>query len=448
MNNMSARQLALQIVNKINEDGAYTNIALNKALSANLLADKRDVSLVTEIVNGTIKNKIYIDHVLSQFSKEKLDKLSPWVRNILRISVYQILFLDKIPESAAVNEGVNLTKKYSHQGSVKFVNAVLRNLIRKKDDISFPQREKNVVEYLSINYSFPLWLVEHYIKLYGAENTENMLEFFNQVPDTWVRINTLKISIEEGEKIFSEKGISIEKSEYIAEAYKIIGGYPLMRMDEYKDGLFSIQDETSMMAVDILNPSPGENIIDVCSAPGGKTTFIAERMQNQGEIKAVEFYDHKIDTIKEYSKRNHIDIVEVELGDSRDIYSKYPETFDKVLADVPCSGLGVLGKRADLKYQADSCKFEEIIEIQKGILRSAAKMLKVGGSLVYSTCTLNIAENQKVINDFLLENKEFEKMEIPAKYKKFLDEEGNFQTLPFRDNKNGFFVAKLRKRGL
>ena len=293
MNNMSARQLALQIVNKINEDGAYTNIALNKALSANLLADKRDISLVTEIVNGTIKNKIYIDHVLSQFSKEKLDKLSPWVRNILRISVYQILFLDKIPESAAVNEGVNLTKKYSHQGSVKFVNAVLRNLIREKNDILFPQRKNNIVEYLSINYSFPSWLVNHYIKLYGVENTENMLEFFNEAPDIWVRINTLKISIEEGERIFSEKGIAIEKSEYIAEAFKIPSGYPLMRMEEFKKGLFSIQDETSMMAVDILNPSPGENVIDVCSAPGGKTTFIAERMKNQGKIKAVEFYKHK-----------------------------------------------------------------------------------------------------------------------------------------------------------
>lgn len=448
MNNMSARQAALQIVNKINEDGAYTNIALSKVLSTNPLKDKRDIALVTEIVNGTIKNKIYIDHILKQFSKQKLEKLSPWIRNILRISAYQIIFLDKIPESAAVNEGVNLAKKYSHQGSVKFVNAVLRNLIRKKSELTFPSREENIVKYLSINYSFPLWLVEHFIKSFGASETENMLEYFNQVPDSWVRINTLKISLEEGKRIFSEKDIAIEQSEYIPEAFKIIGGYPLMRMEEYKEGLFSIQDETSMMAVDILDPLAGDNIIDVCSAPGGKTTFIAERMKNLGKIRAIEFYEHKLDTIKKYCKRNHINIVDVELGDAQKIYPKYPATFDKVLADVPCSGLGVLGKRPDLRYQADTCKFKEIRTIQGGILRSSAKILKEGGVLVYSTCTLNKEENQGIINEFLKENSNFEKMEIPEKYKEFLDEEGNFQTLPFRDNKNGFFVAKLRKRGL
>lgn len=448
MNTMSARQAALQIVYKVNEDQAYSNIALNRELSLNLLKDKRDVSLVTEIVNGTIKNKIYIDYVLQQFSKQKLENLSPWVRNILRISAYQILFLDKIPESAAVNEGVNLTKKYSHEGSAKFVNAVLRNLIRKKDEIKFPQKDKDQVGYLSINYSFPSWLTEHFIKLYGVENTEKMFDFFNQVPETWIRINKLKISEEEAEKLFLDKDIAIEKSKYVPEAYRIPGGYPLMKMDEYREGFFSVQDETSMIAVDILDPSPGENIIDVCSAPGGKTVFIAERMKNQGNVKALEFYEHRLISIVQYCLRNHITIVDAEVGDARDSYPEYREKFDKVLADVPCSGLGVLGKRPDLKYQADPSKFEEINEIQRDILKSSAEMLKPGGILLYSTCTLNSKENQEIINEFLLDNSNFERVKIPEKYEKFLDEEGNFQTLPFRDNMNGFFIAKLRKRGL
>lgn len=448
MNNMSARQTALQIVYKINEDGAFSNVAMDKELSKNLLKDRRDVSLVTEIVNGTIKNKLYLDHIIQQFSKQKLEKLSPWVRNILRISAYQILFLDKIPESAAVNEGVNLTKKYSHQGSVKFVNAVLRNIIRKKEEIKLPKEDKDPLEYLSVKYSFPKWLIEHFINLYNYENTEKMLEFFNKVPPTWIRVNNLKTNVEEIEKLFSLKEIKIEKSKYVAEGYQIVDGFPVMNTEEYKKGFFSLQDETSMFAVDILDPQPGENVADVCSAPGGKTTFIAERMENKGKVKAIELYEHRLKTIEDNSKRNGISIVEVEVGDAREIHNKYSEEFDRVLADVPCSGLGVLGKRPDLKYHADIYKLDEIVSIQEEILYSSAKILKAGGILVYSTCTLNNEENKNVVNRFLLKNPNFEKVVLPEKYKEFFDEEGNMQTLPFRDNKNGFFIVKLRKRGL
>jgi 16S rRNA (cytosine967-C5)-methyltransferase len=448
MNNMSARQTALQIVYKVNEDGAFSNVAMDKELSKNLLKDRRDVSLVTEIVNGTIKNRIYLDHVLQQFSKQKLEKLSPWVRNVLRISAYQILFLDKIPESAAVNEGVNLTKKYSHQGSVKFVNAVLRNIIRKKHELSFPEKEKNVSQYLSIKYSFPAWLTENFIKSYGEENTEKMFKYFNSVPPVWIRINNILTTPEEIENLFSEKEVKIERSKYVPEGYKVAEGNPAMNMDAYKKGLFSVQDITSMFAVDILDPLPEENIIDVCSAPGGKTAFIAERMNNKGNVKAIELYEHRIKIIEENCKRNQITIVDAETGDARDLHLKYREEFDKVLADVPCSGLGVLGKRPDLKYHADSCKETGITEIQKDILKSSAGILKPGGVLVYSTCTLNKEENEDIVNNFLLENKNFEKESFPDKYQEFITDEGYLQTLPFRDDINGFFIAKLRKRGL
>lgn len=447
MNNTSARQTALQVVYNINEEGAFSNVALEKELSKNNLKDRRDVALVTEIVNGTIKNMMYLDHVIQQFSKEKLPKLSPWVRNILRISVYQLLFLDKIPESAAVNEGVNLTKKYSHQGSVKFVNAVLRNIIRKKDNISFPQKEKDLMEYLSINYSFPLWLIKYFKELYGSENTEKMLQFFNEPSPVWIRINKLLIDNEKIEQFFIENNIKTIKSEYISEGYQLTEGYPLIRTEEYKQGWFSIQDETSMFAVDILDPQPGENIIDVCSAPGGKTVFTAERMKNKGKVTAVELYEHRLETITDYCKRNQVTIVEAKAADAKDLADEYGEVFDRVIADVPCSGLGVLGKRPDLKYHAESCKQIEIRSIQKDIINSSSKILKPGGILVYSTCTLNPEENQNLVNEFLQENKDFEKVELSSKYLKFADGEGNLQTLPYRDGKNGFFIAKLRKRG-
>ncbi len=448
MSNISARQTALQIIYKVNEDGAFSNIAMDRELSKNLLKDRRDIALVTEIVNGTIKNRIYLDYVIQQFSKEKLKKLSPWVRNILRMSAYQIIFLDKIPESAAVNEGVNLTKKYSHQGSVKFVNAVLRNIIRKKEEIVFPEKEKDLCKYLNVKYSFPEGLIKKFLDAYGEENTEKMLSYFNSIPPVWIRINNLLTDSEEIENLFEEKEIKIERSEFVPEAYKIAEGNPVMNMEAYRDGFFSVQDITSMFAVDILDPIPGENIIDVCSAPGGKTVFIGERMNNTGSIKALELYEHRINIIKENCKRNKVTIVDAEAGDARYLNLKYAEEFDRVLADVPCSGLGVLGKRPDLKYQGDSCKESEITEIQRDILKSSAAVLKPGGLLVYSTCTLNKEENEEMVNKFLQENDNFQIESFPEKYKKFLTNEGYFQTLPFRDNMNGFFIAKLRKRGL
>lgn len=445
---MSARESSLRILYKINEEGAYSNLAFEREMARTPLSDRRDLALASELVNGTIKNQIYLDHILSQFSKKKLDKLSPWVRNILRLSLYQLLFLDKIPESAAVNEGVNLTKKYSNPGSVKFVNGVLRNIIRKKDQLDFPSKEDKPLEYLSINYSFPLWLVEDFLQAYGYENTEKMLEFFNRPPQLWIRVNKNLISLDQARSIFKENEIEVEESSFISEAFLQKSGPPISRLEEYEKGYFSYQDETSMFAVDILDPQPGQKVADLCSAPGGKTLFMAERMENKGEILAMELHAHRLKIVQEAAQRQQLGIIQPKAGDSRELPSAYDGSFDLVLADLPCSGLGVLGRRADLKYQADREGFAQLTSLQRELLDRGAGLLKEGGYILYSTCTLNEKENQEIIRKFLADNKEFERVDLPDKYRDFLDEDGNLQTLPFRDEKSGFFISKLRKRSL
>ncbi len=443
---MTAREMALQILYKVNEEQAFANIALENAMSGKKLDDKRDAGLVTEIVNGTIKNKIYLDYVIAQFSRQKIEKLSPWVRNILRMSVYQLLFLDKIPESAAVNEGVNLTKKYSHQGSVRFANAVLRNVIRKKGQWEIPSKEEKPVQFLSITYSFPEWLVAFFIDEYGIENTEALLSYFNQVPPLWVRRNALKISKELFEQKLLEAGLSYKRSPFVSEGYQITERSNLFATEMYASGLLSLQDETSMFAVDILDPQPGETILDACSAPGGKTMFIAERMQNTGMLKAMDLYSQRMAIVSREANRMGVSIMETDVCDAGKADQKYDQIFDRILIDAPCSGLGVLGRRSDLRYHAESCKFSEMIQVQQAILKSAANILKPEGVLVYSTCTLHAAENADMIENFLSTHPDFERMDI-SKYEAYLDNNGNLQTLPFRDNKSGFFVAKLRKRG-
>lgn len=445
---MSARETALKILYRINEERAYSNIAFDKELALASMTDRRDVALTTELVNGTIKNMLYLDLILSQLSKQRLSKLSPWVRNILRMSLYQIIFLDKIPESAAVNEGVNLTKKYSNPGSVKFVNAILRNYIRQRDTLSLPSREDDPIEYLSIIYSFPKWLVEHYVGQYGFEDTEKMLEFFNQPPQLWIRVNTNLISLEEATAFFLENKIEAQESRFIPEAFLQKSGLPLTKTEEYQKGFFSYQDETSMFAVDILGVQPGQKVADLCSAPGGKSLFMAQRMQDKGEILALELHQHRLKLLEEASRRQGNTIIKAQEGDAREISKEYDGYFDAVLLDVPCSGLGVVGKRPDLKYQASPDKFTEITQLQKELLEAGARILKEGGSLLYSTCTLNELENRHIINNFLEENKNFERLPLPEKYKEFADQDGNLQTLPFRDHKSGFFISKLRKRSL
>ncbi len=425
------RETALKVLYEVDKKGAYSNIALNEILksvrkSGNEI-DNRDVGFISEIVYGTVAWKLTIDEIIKKYSTIKLKKISPWIINILRMSIYQIVFLDKVPKSAVVNEGVNLAKRYGHQGSKNFVNAVLRK-VEKKDYEEF-FAIKNDAERISKTTSMPVWLVEKLIKETSIQKAEEICKASNLRPILWIRTNTLKITPEELKNRLNEEKIEAQ----IDGNFLIIQGIKnIENLSLFKEGLFTIQDKTAGLIPEMLKTKPGEKVLDACSSPGGKTTYMAEKMKNQGEIIAWDIHPHRVKLVEETSKRLGITIIKTEEKDATKYEEKYRNYFDKILLDVPCLGLGVIKRKPDIKWQKQSEDIEEITKIQKNILKNCSKYLKDGGELVYATCSILKEENEEVIYDFLENNKTFEMLE-------------EIQIYPSKKN-DGFFMAKLQKK--
>ena len=425
------RETALKVLYEVDKKGAYSNIALNEILksvrkSGNEI-DNRDVGFISEIVYGTVAWKLTIDEIIKKYSTIKLKKISPWIINILRMSIYQIVFLDKVPKSAVVNEGVNLAKRYGHQGSKNFVNAVLRK-VEKKDYEEF-FAIKNDAERISKTTSMPVWLVEKLIKETSIQKAEEICKASNLRPILWIRTNTLKITPEELKNRLNEEKIEAQ----IDGNFLIIQGIKnIENLSLFKEGLFTIQDKTAGLIPEMLKTKPGEKVLDACSSPGGKTTYMAEKMKNQGEIIAWDIHPHRVKLVEETSKRLGITIIKTEEKDATKYEEKYRNYFDKILLDVPCLGLGVIKRKPDIKWQKQSEGIEEITKIQKNILKNCSKYLKDGGELVYATCSILKEENEEVIYDFLENNKTFEMLE-------------EIQIYPSKKN-DGFFMAKLQKK--
>lgn len=425
------RETALKVLYEVDKKGAYSNIALNEILksvrkSENEI-DNRDVGFISEIVYGTVAWKLTIDEIIKKYSTIKLKKISPWIINILRMSIYQIVFLDKVPKSAVVNEGVNLAKRYGHQGSKNFVNAVLRK-VEKKDYEEF-FAIKNDTERISKTTSMPVWLVEKLIKETSIQKADEICKASNLRPILWIRANTLKITPEELKNRLNEEKIEAQ----IDGNFLIIQGIKnIENLSLFKEGLFTIQDKTAGLIPEMLKTKPGEKVLDACSSPGGKTTYMAEKMKNQGEIIAWDIHPHRVKLVEETSKRLGITIIKTEEKDATKYEEKYRNYFDKILLDVPCLGLGVIKRKPDIKWQKQSEDIEEITKIQKNILKNCSKYLKDGGELVYATCSILKEENEEVIYDFLENNKTFEMLE-------------EIQIYPSEKN-DGFFMAKLQKK--
>lgn len=393
---MTARQLAVRVLYEIDKNGAYTGIELKKQLSSSELSPV-DKAFATELVYGVVKNRTRIDYIISKYSKQKLKKISEWILNILRIGVYQLIFLDKVPQSAAVNESVKLAKRYGHAASSGFVNGILRNISR-NGDVDYPSGR----EYFEVYYSHPKWLVDMLFEQYG-DGAKTIIENNNAVPNTTIRVNTLKTTPQELTNSLEGKNITVTKT--AEDNMLIISGYgDISNLEEYKNGLFTPQGISSYIAVKTLEPKENEVVLDLCSAPGGKTTAMAELSSDKAKIFAFDLYDHKKTLIENNCKRLGIKNVEVDVADATQIMADFVGKADKVLADVPCSGLGIIRKKPDIKWNKDTTDFDEIIKIQKQILNNASKYLKIGGTLVYSTCTLNKAENEDVVNDFVTNN--------------------------------------------
>lgn len=445
---ISSREIALKILYEIEVNQKYSNIELNKQLTKNNISPI-DKHFITELVYGIIKWKLKIDWIIEHFSNIKLNKISPWIINILRIGIFQIEFLDKIPHSAAVNESVKLAKKYGHKGSVGFVNAVLRNFIRNQNKIKYPDKS-DAVQYLSVMYSHPKWMVKKWLNRYGFEFTEGLCKSNNDIPPLSIRVNTLKCTIEELKEKLKIDGVKFEDGKYFKDCSIIVkSDRGISDLQSFKDGLFQVQDESSMLVGAIINPLPGQTIVDVCAAPGGKSTHIAQLMKNQGKIYSRDIYEHKIKLIEDNARRLGIDIILTKVFDATKLDEELVEKADGVVVDVPCSGLGIIRRKPDIKWNKQVTDKSDLINIQKAILDTASKYVKSGGVIVYSTCTIEEDENLGIVKDFLSNNKNFSLIDIsnyiPKGLVKDTCKDGYIQTYPNVDGIDGFFVAKMMK---
>jgi len=436
------REIALKILHTIDTKDAYSNLTINSELKDKNLSSL-DRGFITELVYGTLENSIYIDYIISKFSTTKLNKINKWTINILRLGIYQIMFLDKVPDFAAVNESVNLAKKYSIK-TAGFTNAILRNVLRNKENIELPDKKKEFVKYLSIKYSHAEWMVNRFLTYFTKEFTEDLLKANNERPDFYLRINTLKTSIEDCIKSLSEKNIEVKRNEKIAEAITVKGINQLEELEEFKAGLIHVQDFGSMLVSRVLNPQEGEYIVDVCCAPGGKTTHMAQLMNNKGKILARDVYEHKLRLVKNNAKRLGVNIIQTEEFDGMKLDKNLIGKADKVLVDAPCSGLGIIRRKPEIKYRKKADDLTELRKMQLSILNNASEYVKPNGELIYSTCTIDPNENESVIEEFLKGKSNYKLMDIEG-FDEFKRKDGTIQLYPNVHNTDGFYIARLKR---
>lgn len=429
------RETALLVLYEIECHGAYPNLALKKYLKH--VNDTLDKAFITNLVYGVIKRKLTLDYVIEQFSNIKIKKLSDYIRQILRIGIYQILYMDKVPASAAVNESVKLAKRYGHGASAGYVNGVLRSVLR--EGVRWPESK---MELLSVREAFPMWLCEKWVAAFGYEFTEQMMRAMNQDAALTLRANTLKTTAAALAGQLPEAKVH----PLYAGALES-GGFQIEASKAYREGLFIVQDVAAMMAGVALHPQEGERVIDLCAAPGGKTTHLAELMQNRGTVLAFDIFEHKIKLVQDNARRMGIEIIRTEVRDASVYDPALEGSADKILADVPCSGLGIIRRKPDIKWNKE--EQSGIAAIQYRILENAGRYLKPGGALVYSTCTIDKTENERQIQRFLTEHPDFKPADfyalLPEPLRKASAREGHVTFYPNIDGVDGFFIAKLQK---
>ncbi|EOS58013.1 16S rRNA (cytosine(967)-C(5))-methyltransferase RsmB [Paenibacillus barengoltzii] len=448
----SARSVALQVLTAVEQEGAYSNLLLNGALQRSGLTGP-DAGLATELVYGTIQRLNTIDYFLEQFVTKGLAKLAPWVRNLLRLSFYQLQYLDRIPPHAAVNEAVNLAKRKGHQGISGMVNGVLRNVLRRKAELHLPEGLAPV-QRIALEHSHPEWMVALWIRQYGESAAEAICRANNEPPSVSVRVNRTRASRDEVLRLMEEQGLRASASPISPDGIVVHSGGNMALTSCYREGLISVQDESSMLVAEALDPQPGMNVLDCCAAPGGKTCHIAEIMEGRGRVLANDIHPHKAKLIEEHAKRLGLDNVDTLSGDALQLAERLEAaSFDRILLDAPCSGLGVIRRKPDLKWAKTPEDITEITGIQKALLDSVSRLLKPGGLLVYSTCTIEPRENAEMVASFLSRHPEFELADelISWKERGALAAaagrvEAGLQILPQDAHSDGFYIVRLRRK--
>jgi 16S rRNA (cytosine967-C5)-methyltransferase len=440
---LPVRQIAVEILNRIDSEGAYAEPLLDAALSGTALTSPPDRGLLTELVYGTLRMQGRLDWIIGQLYRGDTVALETAVRNILRTGLYQLLFTDRIPPFAAVNEAVGIARDISPAAS-GLVNAILRNALRKKDAIIWPDMVKAPEKAIAVLHSHPPWMVRRLLAQFDMEETIAICRANNAIPPFALRVNTLKASREHALAALAEAGISAEPTPFSIDGIILTSSASGLRETaSYKEGLIRIQDEASQLISQIVAPKPDERILDLCAGAGGKTLHLAALMENRGSITALDLHLERLRMLREDAGRLGVSIVETQTGDAAIPAESLRKIFDRVLLDAPCSGLGTLRRNPEIRWRLVPTDLNQCMQTQKLLLKSAAECVRPGGRLVYSVCAVTPEENEIVIGDFLRNHPDFRLMPPANLPPALIDAQGYFRTSPHLQGMDGFFSALL-----
>lgn len=436
----------METLNRIEKNQSYSNLEIDQVIRKNQMSSEES-GLLTELVYGVTQRRLTLDFFLEPYVK-KTKKMDTWVRQLLRLSVYQLAYLERIPSHAVLDEAVEIAKNKGHRGVGNLVNAVLRNILR--EGLRSFEEISNKITRISIQYSLPEWLVERFIGAIGKEETVALAASLLEKNRSSARVNQNRISIEEALEVMEQEGFSVERSQLSSSGIISRSGH-FASSQLFKEGNITIQDETSMLVAPALQVEPHHRVLDACAAPGGKTTHIATYLsQTQGgKVTALDLHAHKVKLIDENAKRQQLqDVIDTYVLDAREAHEQFEkEQFDRILVDAPCSGLGLMRRKPDIKYNKTPDDFQRLQSIQLDILESIVPLMKKGGLLVYSTCTITKEENQEVIDRFLIKHPEFEKEKVYTENSDLVDSNEGFVTIfPHQYGTDGFFISGLRKK--
>lgn len=454
---VNMREVAMLVLLDVEQKNKMLNESLHNMLKRYQYCCKTDRAFLSRLCEGVMERQIYLDYIINAFSKTKVNKCKPLIRVLLRMAVYQMFFMDSVPDEAACNEAVKLAKKKGFHSLSGFVNGVLRNIARNKSTIAFPNENDNKEMYLSVMYSTPEWLVTYLLRYYDYETVKGMLQAFMAESRTTIRLNQSKCNMDELKRLLSEKQVETEPSPYVETALRLTDYNYMRRVPGFLDGLFGVQDESSMLVGVLANPKAGDMIIDMCAAPGGKTLDVADRLRFSeqtmhsdvhGVIISRDVSQQKIDKIQENLERMEFDNVRLEVKDACELDEDMIEQADIVICDVPCSGIGVIGRKQDIKYRLEEKQLSELVTLQRAILANGVQYVKTGGTLMFSTCTVNPKENEEN-REWLLSNFSLEPVNITKDLPEILRSEstdkGYLSLIPGKQDCDGFFIAKFKK---
>ncbi|HIW48572.1 MAG TPA: 16S rRNA (cytosine(967)-C(5))-methyltransferase RsmB [Firmicutes bacterium] len=447
---ISPRMVAAETLLAIWNGQQYNNVALKRMLRQNGAMSRQDRAFVTETVNGVLRNLYFLDYCIDLAASLPVKKQKPLIQAVLRMGAYQILFLD-VPAFAAVNESVKITKARGLGSLSGFVNAVLRKVAQNGRDVPLPDRQKDAAAYLSIRYSHPVWMLRMWLSQYDVDQVEALCQADNEPAEVTLMTNTLKTTPQELMARLTQEGLLVEAGRYVDRALRVKKSADLTALPAFAEGLCYVQDESSALAALALGAKPGERVMDVCAAPGGKSFFLAGEMKDQGQLESRDLHAHKVLLIEEGAKRLGITLLHAAQQDGRVSLEKEKEAFDRVLLDAPCSGLGLLRKKADIRYRRTGEDIDALLPLQKELFHVAAEKVRPGGVLVYSTCTLCKKENEKQREAFLKAHPEFQPEDLtgvlPASVLGETGRQGYVTLLPHIHRTDGFFIARFRKKG-